>query len=299
MNKPKVIVILGPTTSGKSDLAVKLALKFRGEIISADSRQVYKGLDIGSGKIKDEEKQGVPHYLLDVLEPQKTFTVSQYKRLGEKKLKDITDRLKLPIIVGGTGFYIDALTGTIDFPEVKPNKKLREELEQKSVEELFKMLEAKDPLRAKTIDKHNKPRLIRALEIIEAIGKVPPLSNVQPGRLNIYEFIFIGLNLDKEKLEEKIYKRLINRLPEILKECEKLQENGLSWKRMFELGLEYRYASLYLKGKMTKEEMEKKLFIEIKKYAKRQMTWFKRNKKIKWFKPEELKDIENYLEALL
>jgi len=295
MNKSKALVILGPTTSGKSDLAVKLALEFRGEIISADSRQVYKGLDIGSGKIKDEEKQGIPHYLLDVLEPQKTFTVSQYKRLGEKKLKDITERGKLPIIVGGTGFYIDALTSAVSFPEVAPDKKLREELEQKSVEELFKLLEEKDPLRAESIDKHNKPRLIRALEIIEALGRVPQTETKESN----YEFIFIGLNLDKERLEEKIYERLINRLPEIIKECEKLQENGLSWKRMFELGLEYRYVSLYLKGKMNKEEMEKKLFIEIKKYAKRQLTWFKRNKKIKWFKPEESKEIEKYVISVL
>jgi tRNA dimethylallyltransferase len=290
MKRTKVLVIVGPTASGKSDLAVKLAKKLGGEIISADSRQVYKGLDIGTGKITKVEMRGVPHYLLDVADPRETFSAGEYKKLAEPILKNISDRDKLAIIVGGTGFYIDTLTGTASLPQVGPNKKLRERLDKKSVEELFKILEKKDPRRAGNIDPKNKVRLIRALEIIEALGKVPRPKNDKSAP---YKFIYLGLN--PTDIEERIKLRLQKRLVGIIKESKKLHSQGLSYKRMDELGLEYRYASLYLQGKLNKKEMGEKLNIEIRRYAKRQMTWFKRNKKIRWFKPEEYKQIEEYL----
>ncbi|MEK7612980.1 MAG: tRNA (adenosine(37)-N6)-dimethylallyltransferase MiaA, partial [Patescibacteria group bacterium] len=167
----KVLVIVGPTASGKSGLAVRLAKKFKGEIISVDSRQVYKGLDIGTGKITKKEMKGVPHYLLDVANPKKQFSVSQYKKFADKIVRYIVLENRLPIIVGGTGFYIDTLAGKFSLPDVPPNKLLRRKLEKFDTEELFKMLKKKDPARAKTIDRHNKVRLIRALEIVNALGR--------------------------------------------------------------------------------------------------------------------------------
>lgn len=290
------MTIVGPTASGKSALAVRLAKKFGGEVISADSRQVYKGLDVGTGKIMKKEMRGIPHYLLDVAEPKRQFSVAEYKKLAEEKL----NKIKFPIVVGGTGFYIDTLTGRINFPDVPPNNKLRGKLNKKSSEELFKILKKKDSKRTKNIDRHNKVRLIRALEIVEQIGHVPPLTP------SVNEnFIYIGLRPDN--LTERISARLLKRLEPMIKECKKLHKNGLSWKRMYELGLEYRYVGSYLQGKMTKKEMIEKLNIAIRQYAKRQMTWFKRNKEIKWFtlssvegfKPEEYKKIEKFAKSKL
>ena len=297
----KVLVILGPTASGKSDLAVRLAKKFKGEIISADSRQIYRGLDIGTGKITKGEMRGVPHHLLDVADPKKQFTVAQYKKLAEEELFFIESRKKLPIIVGGTGFYIDTLAGEVTLPDVPPNKKLRERLEKRSNAVLFKMLRARDSRRAKTIDPDNKVKLIRALEIIESLGKVPKLK---PERNN--NFIYIGIKPDD--LEKRIEKRLEKRMNGMIDEAKKLIKlKAVSYRRMNELGLEYRYIALYLQGKLNKLEMFDKLNKEIRQYAKRQMTWFKRNKQIKWFtlsgvagfKPEEYKAIEKYLRTML
>lgn len=289
MKKTKVLVIVGPTASGKSDLAIRLAKKLDGEVISADSRQVYKGLNIGSGKVTKSEMNGIPHHLLNVADPREVFSVAQYKKLAEPIVENIAKENKLPIIVGGTGFYIDALTGTTSLPEVGPNEKLRKRLEKLSAEELFKILKEKDPSRAKTIDAKNKVRLIRALEIIEALGKVPKHEPTQ----SAYQLVYIGLRpLD---IDERIKMRLEKRLAGIIRESKLLHSKGLSYKRMDELGLEYRYAALYLQGKLDKDEMREKLNTEIHRYAKRQMTWFKRNKKIKWFTPEESSQIEKYI----
>ncbi|HDO23680.1 MAG TPA: tRNA (adenosine(37)-N6)-dimethylallyltransferase MiaA, partial [bacterium] len=169
----KVIVILGPTASGKSEMAVKLAKKFNGEIISADSRQVYRGMDIGTGKITQKEMRGIPHHLLDVASPKKVFTVIDFKKRAEKAIKDIIKRGKISIICGGTGFYIQAITGGISIPEVKPNWKLRKQLEKKNAEQLFKMLKKLDPKRSKTIDAKNPRRLIRAIELAQSLGHFP------------------------------------------------------------------------------------------------------------------------------
>ncbi|MDP2651116.1 MAG: tRNA (adenosine(37)-N6)-dimethylallyltransferase MiaA [bacterium] len=293
--RQKVLVIVGPTASGKSDLAVRLAKKFNGEVISADSRQVYKGLNIGSGKITKKEMRGVPHHLLDVADPKKQFSGSEYRNFGEKALRDILSRNRQPIVVGGTGFYIDILSCVINFPDVAPNKELRKKLSEKSVSELLKMLARKDPVRAKEVDPNNKLRIIRALEIVEVLGKVPRMKAAR----SPYEFVYVGLKPDKEVLEKKIYDRLIKRMPGMLREAKRLHSQGLTYKRMFELGLEYRYLSLYLQNKISKQKMVDELYKEIKRYAKRQMTYFRRNKKIMWFKPEEYKKIEKYLKGKL
>lgn len=290
MKKNKVLIIVGPTASGKSDLAVRLARKFNGEIISADSRQVYKGLDIGSGKITKQEMQGIPHHLLDIASPKTQFSASDYIMLTNLAIAKIVNNGKLPFVVGGTGFYIDALVGTTTLPNVPPDKLLRSKLNKLSTEQLFKMLKTRDPERAKTIDQNNKVRLVRALEIIAKLGRVPPPAKGEAGG---GQFIWIGLKPDI--LDEKIHTRLDRRWTGIVREVKRLHKQGLSWKRMYELGLEYRYVSLYVRGKLTKEEAQEKLFIEIRRYAKRQMTWWKRNGKIKWFNTTSYKQTEEYV----
>ncbi len=292
---PRIIVICGPTATGKSDLAVELALRFNGEVISADSRQVYQGLDIGSGKITTSEMKGVPHHLLDVMNPKKVFSVELFKQEAEKKNTDIIARGKLPIIAGGTGFYIDAVVSGMDLPPVKADKTLRKNLSTKTTEELMAMIQKLDPVRAQTLDPHNKVRIIRAIEIAQTLGKVPEVTHTKR-----YNPLFIGLTLDTETLKNKIHTRLMKRMDMgMVEEIMHLREQGLSWKRFHEFGLEYRHLALYVQNKVSKEAMLERLEIEIAQYAKRQMQWFKRNKDIQWFKPDETEHIVKTVELFL
>ncbi|MBO05802.1 MAG: tRNA (adenosine(37)-N6)-dimethylallyltransferase MiaA [Parcubacteria group bacterium] len=291
----KILIILGPTTSGKSDLAVKIAKEFNGEIISADSRQVYKGLDIGTGKITKDEMENVPHYLLDAVRPSEKFDVIQFKKLAEEKVNEILEREKLPIVVGGTGFYIQSIVDGLVLPEVPPDEELRTKLEGKSAEELYKELQKLDPNRSLSIQSDNKRRLIRAVEIVKTLGKVPDLEKKPK-----YETLQIGLNLDDGELKERIKNRLLERMEKgMIEEVEKLNKEGLSFERMINLGLEYKYLAYFLKGEMDKKEMIEKLNIAIRQYAKRQKTWFKRDERIKWFRPEENKRILELIQVFL
>lgn len=292
MNK-KIIVIVGPTASGKSELAVKLAKKFNGEIISADSRQVYKGMDIGTGKVsRDKAKnktkdskiylhEGIAHYLLDVAHPKRKFTVVQYRKLAQKAIEKIFKKGKIPIICGGTGFYIQSLIDGISIPEVKPDWKLRKKLEKKSTKELYQILKKLDPKRAKTIDKENPRRLIRAIEIAKKIGKVPILKK----NPLCYLVLMIGIKKEKKELSSLIKKRLLKRLKQgMIEEVKKLRKSGISFKRLEEFGLEYRQIARFLQKKISKNEMIKNLQKDIEHFAKRQMTWFKKDKRIIWIK---------------
>jgi len=297
--KKKIIVVLGPTASGKSDMAVQLAKKFGGEVVSADSRQVYNGLDIGTGKVTKREMAGIPHYLLDVASPKRKFSVVEYKRCAEKAINDILKREKLPIICGGTGFYIQAIVDNVIFPEVPPDEKLRAKLEKKSTKELFKILKKLDARRAKEIDRQNPHRLIRAIEIATHLGSVPTIIR-QPATLTDYEILEIGIKTDDKILKNRIYNRLIARLRVgMVAEVKRLHERGLSWKRMEALGLEYRFLSRYLRGKITKDEMIEQLNTAIWHYARRQKTWFKRDKRIKWFEFGEMKKVEKEVKTFL
>jgi tRNA dimethylallyltransferase len=275
----KIIVILGPTASGKSELAVKFAKKTSGEVISADSRQVYKGLNIGSGKITKKEMRGVPHHCLDVASPKKVFTALDFKECAEKAIADILARGKTPIICGGTGFYIDILLGRMEAAEVAPNWKLRKKLEKMPAEKLFKMLKKLNPARAKNIDAKNPRRLIRAIEIAKSPAKVGP----SPWRRSDLRQVLIGIKLPEKELEKRIEKRVKKMLKDgLINEVKKLRRQGLPWKRLYELGFEYKYPALFLQNKISKTEMLEKMIVENRQYAKRQMTWFKRNKDIKW-----------------
>lgn len=304
MVRQKIIVIVGPTASGKSDLAIKLALKFNGEIISADSRQVYRGMDIGTGKvIRDTSllllnkydrikiatnkknllyySMGIPHHLIDVVSPKEIFTVSDFKLRAEKAIADITRRGKLPIIVGGTGQYIDTLVFDLSIPEVSPNYKLRAELEEQTTEQLFSQLKKLDPERANNIDRHNPRRLIRALEIINSLGKVPPLNTKYLIPNTKYDVLWLGLN--PKDLDKRIPSRLLARFKQgMVDEVKKLHDSGVSWERLYDFGLEYRWISEFLQNKINQKEMVTGLERAICQYSKRQMTWFKRNQKIHW-----------------
>ncbi len=278
--KPKIIVIVGPTASGKSALAIKLAKKFNGEIISVDSRQVYRGMDIGTGKVTKAEQRMAKHWLIDIVSPKTNFSAAQFKKLADKKMEDILKRGKLPIIVGGTGFWIKAVVDNIKFPEVKPDWNLRKKLEKKSTIVLFKMLQNIDPDRATEIGRFNKVRLIRAIEIVRVLGKVPKIG-INPK----YDALQLGISWPKEELYKRIKTRLDKRFKqEMIKEVERLHGQGISWQRLENFGLEYRWIAKYLQNKMTLEEMKEKLFQEIKNYAKRQMTWFNKDKGIYWVK---------------
>ncbi|OGI92687.1 tRNA (adenosine(37)-N6)-dimethylallyltransferase MiaA [Candidatus Nomurabacteria bacterium RIFCSPLOWO2_01_FULL_42_20] len=297
--KPKIIVILGQTATGKSNLAVKIAKQIGGEIISADSRQVYKGLDLGTGKITKKEMMGVPHHLLDVVNPRKSFSVAEYKKLAEEKIEEILKNGKIPIIAGGTGLYIKSIVDNISFPEVPPNETLRKKLKKLSAEKLFALLKKIDPRRAQTVESKNPRRLIRAIEIAKALGKVPRLTEATPP----YKFIKIGLKLPDEILKKKIKKRLEKRLRAGMAiELHDLRKKGVPWKRFRELGFDQKYIALYLQNKISQKEMLEKLLNKNWQYAKRQWTWFKRDKKIIWIDPtrkSDLKKLENKIKTFL
>lgn len=292
-NKGKIIVVLGPNASGKSKLAVLLALRLRSgqarkkygingaEIISADSRQVYRGMNIGTGKITKKEMAGVPHYLLDVASPRQRFTVAQYKKLAQAAIKKIQKKNKIPIICGGTGFYIQAVADNILIPEVRPDLKLRAELEKKSAQELFSRLKKLDPNRAKNIDKYNKRRLIRALEIRLKTGQQIAKLISQPQ----FDVLFVGIKKSPAEQKELINERLFKRLKQgLIAEVKKLRNSGLSWKRLEDFGLEYRWIAKYLQKNVGNSEMVLRLQKDIEHFAKRQMTWFKRDKRIRWIR---------------
>jgi len=294
--KNKLIVILGPTAVGKSNLAVKLAKIFNGEIISADSRQVYKGLDIGTGKITKKEMQGVPHHLLDITSPRRRFSVAQYKKLAFKAIQKIYQKKRIPILVGGTGFYIQAVVDNLLLPKVKPDWQLRKKLEKKSTQELYEILKKIDSQRAKTIDKNNPRRLIRAIEIVKKTKKpIPVLKKEQK-----FNVLMIGLKKSPNELKKLIKKRLLKRLKQgMIAEVKKLKKSGLSWQRLDEFGLEYRYISYFLQNKLNYEQMINRLQKEIEHFAKRQMTWFKKDKRIVWIKnfTETKNLIKNFLKT--
>ncbi|HCP08723.1 MAG TPA: tRNA (adenosine(37)-N6)-dimethylallyltransferase MiaA [Candidatus Moranbacteria bacterium] len=317
-SRRKIIIVLGPTSSGKSDVAIRLARKFNGEIISADSRQIYKGMDIGTGKVPRDSvgirslRKGsdpyisavIPHYLIDIINPKTNFSAAQFKKKAEKIIEDIIKRGKTPIICGGTGFWIKAVVDNVEFPEVKPDRELRKRLGKESAEKLFLMLQKLDPERSKNIDAKNPVRLIRAIEICKAIGKVPKISEPKgsdPYGVGIgsLQFLQIGIDIPKEKLHGKIKKRLDKRWEQgMIKEIKELKEEyKLSWKKIQSFGLGYYWIPLFLQNKISKEELHERVYLAEKDYAKRQMTWFKRDKRIKWLK--NYKQIEAEAEKFL
>jgi tRNA dimethylallyltransferase len=288
----KLLVICGPTAVGKSSLAVDVAQKYDGEVVSADSRQVYKGLDIATGKISEEEMAGVPHHLLDVVDPQKPFSVHDYKQDADAAVADIHDRDKLPILCGGSGFYIQAVVDDMVFPDVPPNEKLRKKLRKRSTENLYKELKAKDSRRAEEIDENNPVRLIRALEIVDELGKVPKLEKQQH-----FDTLQIGLDRADKELKQRIIARTKKRLEDgMIEEARELQKSGLSLKRLRDLGLEYKHLADFLEDKISKQELFENIVQSDWQYAKKQRTWFQNDDRIAWFHPEDLEKIRQRID---
>lgn len=303
MPKPKIITILGPTAIGKSDLAVSISLYLKKQnlnsgIISADSRQVYKYLDIGTGKITKEEMKNVHHHMLDILEPDQEYSVFQYTQDANKIIEDLLSKNIIPIICGGTGQYINALLFETSGAGAKQNPELRENLERESLDYLQNELEnlaTKHNTDISKIDIKNKRRVIRAIEIITELGYIPEIKVNDK-----YENIIVGLDTDYEILQKRIKNRIDKRLDQgMIEEVENLlKENKVDHDRLQKLGLEYKFISDYLTGVLSIDEFKEKLYFAICHYAKRQKTWFKNNKELKdkilWF---DTKD-EDYQEKI-
>jgi len=271
----KIIVVLGPTSSGKSDLAVDIALQFPSEIISADSRQVYKHIPIGTGAITKKEMKGISHHLLGFVNPKKTYTAIDFKKDAEKAIKEILNKNKIPIICGGTGFYIQTLLSGNNLPKVKPNWPLRKKMEKKTAGQLFKQLQKLDPKRAKNIDSKNKRRLIRAIEIAIKLTKSDFDSSLPKSDFNSWDVLYLGIERKSGNLEKLIRKRILGLIKRgLLAEVKNLRKKKVSWKRIDELGFEYKYPAQYIREEINKEEMVEKILTGNNKYAKRQMTWF-------------------------
>lgn len=294
-NRQKIIIILGPTSSGKTKLAVKLAKKFNGEIISADSRQVYLGMDLGTGKegrkkIVDGEPSrvlnNIPQYLIDIKKPEEQFSVSEWQKSANQLIEKISQKGKIPLIVGGTGLYLTALTEGFSLPPAtRQSLILRKKLEKKPLADLLAKLKTVDPKTYQKIDHHNKRRITRALEVSLTADR--PFSELTNRTKPPYQILKIGLQLPRPLLYSLIDQRLDKRIRQgLIQEVKKLHQAGLSWPRLESFGLEYRWTSLFLQGKITREEMTTKLKFASHHLAKRQLTWWRRDKAIHWINNE-------------
>lgn len=283
----KLVIILGPTASGKSVLGVTLAKKFRGVVISADSRQVYRGLDLGTGKITIQEMAGVPHYLLDVASPRGQYSVDRYVRDVHCVLKKIPTETPI-FLVGGSPFYIEALTKPNAYSLVPPNPALRRRLGKISTSRLIGQLRRLDPSRLQKIDTANRRRLIRAIEIAKG-APLPEGGRVGgEGELPQFRILKLGLKIPKIKLHRHIDRRVDQRMRRgMLNEVQRLHRRGLSWERLDAFGLEYRYLAKILRGTLTMAEGVQQLKSATHHFSKRQMTWWKRDQDIHWVTPSQ------------
>lgn len=292
----KVVVIVGPTSSGKTKLGVRLAYHFQGEIVSADSRQVYKGMDIGTGKdLPDYNYRGrdIRYHLIDVASPTQPYNLSRYQAQAKKAITGIQSASKLPIIVGGSGLYVQALIDNYDLSDLVTKREQRDKLEQLGAEKLMTLIEKINPHFASRIsvsDRANSRRLSRYLDLLRQ-GK----ESVTDKGKKLYQALIISPQISDEEMRSSIKARLSSRLREeaLIKEVERLHQSGISYKRLTSFGLEYRYCSLYLQGKLEQEEMEEKLNTAIYRFAKKQKTWLRR-----WSKQgQKIHYISNFAEA--
>jgi tRNA dimethylallyltransferase len=274
--KRNLIVILGPTATGKTRLAARLAATIGAALISADSRQVYRGMDIGTGKDLGEyivDGVPVPYHLIDVAEPGHLFSVFEFQQRFYECFREITAQGRMPIVVGGTGLYIESILREYRMIPVPENAALREQLKGQGMEELAARLLHMNPVLHNTTDLTGRERLVRAIEIAEHTSKHGSKEMIE--RPDVVPLV-IGVRWDRTVLRERITSRLKERLKQgMIEEVQRLHDSGISWERLDEMGLEYRYVSLYLQGKLTYEEMFKTLNIRIHQFAKRQDTWFR------------------------
>lgn len=293
--KPIVYVIGGPTASGKSKLAVELAKKVNGEIISADSMQIYKEMNIGTAKVNKEEMQGVQHYLVDFVSPDERYSVSNFKKDAEKAIEEILAKGKTPIVVGGTGLYIDSLIYGIEFQDEEVDLEYREKLnkiaDEKGLESLYKKAQEIDPEAMKKISINDRKRIIRVLEIYHKTGKTKTEQELQSRKNEVkYEYKVFAITMDREKLYERIEKRVDFMIEQgLIEEVKQILEKYHTFPTAMQ-GLGYKEVVEYLEGSCTKEEMIEKIKKETRHYAKRQLTWFRKNKETIWLDGEKSTD---------
>jgi tRNA dimethylallyltransferase len=299
MAKSSLVVILGPTASGKSALAIALAQHFHGEIVSADSRQVYRGMDIGTAKVTPQERLLVPHHLLDVVDPQQIYTVSQYQQQAVEAIDDILARGYQPFLVGGSPHYIQAVVDHLDLPRVPPDYALRAQLETQPLAELVAQLEEIDPHSAATIDRNNPRRVIRALEVCLISGK--PYSQQRGIAMALYHCLLLGISWPRDILYRRIDTRVEERMQQgMVQEVRDLLERGISHERLESFGLEYRFISRWLKGEFASEaEMVTRLKYAIHDFTRRQLTWFRKDKRIVWLEGNDIEQARRDVEMFL
>ena len=287
MNKPKVIVICGPTASGKTALSIELAKKINGEIISSDSMQIYKDMDIGTAKPTKQEMQEIKHYLLNFVEPDQRYSVAQFKKDAEKAIEEILAKNKVPIIVGGTGLYVDSLIYGIEYQEIELDKKYREELEEKAqkegLETLYEQAQKIDPQAMEKISANDKKRILRILEIYHSTGKTKTQQEIESRKNEVkYDYKVFALNMEREKLYERINKRVDIMIEQgLIQEVENLCSKYTEFPTAMQ-GVGYKEVVEYLQGKISEQEMIEKIKMETRRYAKRQLTWFRKNKQTIW-----------------
>ncbi len=301
MNKPKVIVICGPTASGKTSLSIELAKKINGEIISCDSMQIYKDMNIGTAKVTEEEMQGIQHYLIDFVSPDVRYSVANYKNDAEKAIETIIDKGKIPIIVGGTGLYLDSLIYGIEYPEIKFDEKYREklenEIEENGLEYLYSKAKEIDEQAMQKISPNDKKRIIRVLEIYHATGKNKTEQEIESRKKEVkYDYKIFAINMDREKLYERINIRVDKMIENgLIEEVEDLQKKYNHFPTAMQ-GLGYKEVVEYLQNQITRDEMIEKIKQESRRYAKRQLTWFRKNKQTIWL--DGLSEKENNIEII-
>lgn len=287
----KIVAIVGTTASSKSDLGIKLAQEFGGEIVSADSRQVFVGLDIGSGKVTKEEQKLAKHYLLDVVKPEKSFSVAEFQKLAYSAIDEILNKNKIPFLVGGTGLYTRSIIEGFNLSEVTPNFKLRARLEKLSREELILELVSLG-------ESIEKIKFLSPAHLIRRIEKKKAGESLENANKPKYDVLVLGLCWPKEVLHERIKKRLDARIADgMIEEVRGLLKNGVSPDFLKTLGLEYRYITQYILGEISYEEFYETLFKEIRHFAKRQVTWFKKENNIVWL--DVSKDYEKQAKKLV
>jgi len=302
MNKPTVIVICGPTASGKTVLSIELAKRINGEIVSADSMQIYKDMDIGSAKVTTEEMQGIKHYLIDQVYPNERYSVANYKQDAKNAIEEIIKKGKTPIVVGGTGLYIDALIYEIEYKDIVIKEEYRKELEkirnEQGLEVLYKKALEIDPKAMEKISANDFKRITRILEIYEATGKTKTQQEAE-SRLNEvpYNYKVFAINYDREKLYERINKRVDIMIEKgLIEEVKNLLKKYTEFPTAMQ-GLGYKEVKQYFDGELTKEEMKEKIKQETRRYAKRQFTWFRKNKQTIWIDGQA--NINNNIDIIL
>ena len=296
---PKLVVVLGPTACGKSALGIALARRFNGEIVSADSRQVYRGLDIGTAKVTPAEQALVPHHLLDVADPREIYTVAQFQRDAIAAINAILARVHQPFLVGGSPHYIQAIVDNLQIPHIAPQPELRAQLAGRPLAELLAQLEQLDPHSAATIDRNNPRRVIRALEVSLVSGK--PFSQQRRVADPLYHSLSLGIEWPRSVLYERIDQRVEERMRQgMVQEVQRLLDQGVSHERLEALGLEYRYISRWLRGEFKSEhEMVEKLKYAIHDFTRRQLTWFRRDKRIVWVEGGDVERAEEVVRGFL